>query len=495
MSHILSKSSFVTGLQCSKKLYFQKRRRDLIPEMSMSQELIFNQGTQVGVLAHQRFPGGKDATPNPYYDFDAAISKTKQWMEEGVAVIYEATFRYDEILVMVDVLVRDGDAWKAFEVKSSTEVKEVNINDAAIQYYVLHHAGVSLNDISIVHINNKYVYNGMLDVNEFFKAVSVLDVVVEKQHSIPALVAEFKGVLNEAAPPEIEIGKHCDTPYSCEFKHHCWAHLPEYSIFDISNLSAKKKWELFEQGVRHLDEIPSDYELGNHQWMQVNSALNNTKVIKREKIAEFTEGLNYPLYFLDFETFMTAVPQFEGTRPYQPLVFQYSLHVQAGPGEEVLHKEYLADPKAKFLEDLVQVLISDCGSEGDIVVYNQSFEKGKIAALAKLFPAHAEALNKINERIVDLMLPFQQRWYYTPEMRGSYSIKYVLPALVNSANYDALAIKEGGTASALFSQMMLGLFNGDEKTVREDLLAYCKLDTYAMVLLLQKLRELAERVE
>jgi hypothetical protein len=265
--------------------------------------------------------------------------------------------------------------------------------------------------------------------------------------------------------------------------------VPEYSVFNINRLRSNKKWELYEMGATDFEDIPDEYDLGANQWMQVHTELNGEEIIDKQAIAEFLGKLNYPLYFLDFETFATSVPLMNGTRPYQQLVFQYSLHIQYEANGDLIHKEFLADPKSpSFLEDLTRQMSQDCGTQGDIIVYNQGFESGKIRDLINMFPAYEVPLNGMLNRIVDLMVPFQKRWYYTPAMRGSYSIKYVLPALVPELSYSDLDIQEGGTASAVFSQMMLGLFKGDEQATRNQLLEYCKLDTLAMERVLEQLR-------
>jgi len=486
--HLLSKSSFLSGLQCQKRLYLQKYRRDLLPEISTAQQFIFSQGTQVGELAQQLFPGGKDATPESYFDFGPSVAQTKRWIEEGVEVIYEAAFQFDQVLAAVDVLVKDEVGWKAYEVKSSTQVKGVNLDDAAIQYYAITQSGIALKDISIVHINNQYIKRGEIDINELFHIESVLEDVLERQAWIPQKIVDLKAVIQNRTEPQVSIGPHCNDPYECDLKGYCWSHVPEYSVFNINNLRSDNKWELYEQGIMGLDEIPDEYPLGEKQRMQMESEKSGEVIIQKEEIEDFFNQLNYPLYFLDFETFSTAVPIMDGTKPYQQIVFQYSLHIQKEPGGELIHKEYLADASNNnFLPHLIQQMIQDCGTSGDIVVYNQGFESGKIRDLIEMYPAFQQDLNGMLSRIVDLMIPFQKRWYYTPEMKGSYSIKYILPALVPELSYKDLEVQEGGTASSLFSMMVAGLFEGDLEKTRQDLLEYCKLDTLAMVRILEKL--------
>jgi len=488
--YILSKSTFLKGLQCEKALYLYKHHYNLKDKISASQQAIFNQGNIVGDLAQDLFKGGVDASPSSYFKMQESVYKTKDFIEAGETIIYEATFQYNEVLAALDILVKDEDGWKAYEVKSSTGVSETNIRDAAIQYYTIKNSGIDLKDISIVHINNQYVKERNLDIEQLFSIESVHNQVLELLPSISNKVNRLKGVIRSSESPNKDIGTHCSVPYDCDFKGTCWKHIPDYSIFNISRLNQNKKFNLYRQGILTLDQIDiKTTKLNSNQLLQVKSEVEKTTYINHEKIKIFTDELNYPLYFLDFETMTSAVPIYDNSRPYQQLVFQYSLHIQNKSGETE-HCEYLAepnpnrDPRAQFVTQLIE----DCGNEGDILVYNIGFERGKLKDLIDLYPEYSIEINAIISRLKDLMLPFQKKWYYTPEMRGSYSIKQVLPALVPSLSYDNLDIKDGGSASTIFMQMVNGTFEGDYKKTKANLLAYCKLDTWAMVEILSKLK-------
>jgi hypothetical protein len=239
-----------------------------------------------------------------------------------------------------------------------------------------------------------------------------------------------------------------------------------------------------------LDQIDlSEASLNPNQVLQVQSEINGKRHINLDEIRNFTSGLNYPLYFLDFETIGPAVPKYEGSRPYQQLVFQYSLHIQETSSSEIIHREYLADPTEDPRIGFIEQLIEDCGASGDVLVYNIGFERGKLNDLREVFPQYSSELKEIVNRLKDLMIPFQQKWYYTPEMKGSYSIKLVLPALVPELSYNDLEIKEGGTASNIFLSMVNGTFEGDAEETRGQLLEYCEMDTFAMVKILDTLRQ------
>lgn len=487
---VLSKSTFLKGLQCEKQLYLYKHFYNLKDPVSASTKAIFNQGTQIGLLAQQLFPDGADASPESYFNMQESVIKTRQFIVAGETVIYEATFQYNSVIAALDILVKDEEGWKGYEVKSSTSVKEVNIEDAGIQLYTIVNSGIDLVDLSIIHINKQYERSGPLDIDQLLTTVSVFEDAKNKLNGIPMQVERLKGVIELEATPNIDIGTQCTDPYDCDFIGHCWKHIPEYSVFDIARLNKKKKFEIYYSGIIELDQVDlNTINLNEKQRQQVLAAQNSTTIIDYEKLSNFLNSLKYPLYFLDFETINPAVPIYNQTRPYQQLVFQYSLHIQPKHGK-LNHQEFLAeansnlDPRIEF----VQQLISDCGDSGDIIVYNIGFERSQLQKLIPVFPQYEQQIENIINRLVDLMEPFQKKWYYTPEMQGSYSIKKVLPALAPELTYDELEINNGDQASALFYQMLTGNFEGDKDVVLKALKNYCALDTFAMVKILEKLR-------
>lgn len=486
-THNLSKSSFIRGLQCHKSLYLKKHHPELEDEISESQQAVFDKGTNVGILAQKLFPGGTDLGIYIPDNFSEVFKKTERLILEKFPIIYEAGFQYDNLLCLIDILTKENGKWHAYEVKGSTSVKEIYLWDTAFQYHVITSSGIELEDISVVFLNNQYVRNGELDLQELFIIESVKDRILPLLPKVKEYIKQMKGMLAHEAIPPINIGHYCNKPYQCSFTGHCWKDIPEYSIFDISRLTKEKKFELYEKGIVKVSDVPDDFPLSHNQQLQVFAEKSGESTINKDEIRAFVGKLHYPLYFLDFETFQPAIPMFDQSRSYQQIVFQYSLHILDKPDGKLIHKEFLAEAKDDPRIPLIEQLIEDIGTAGDIVVYNKSFETPRLNEIGSDFPEYESQINEINKRIVDLMLPFSQKHYYTPAMKGSYSIKKVLPALVPKFSYTDLNINEGGAASIAFENLYSETDKNKINITKKDLLAYCKLDTQAMVEILKVL--------
>lgn len=491
--HTLSKSTFIKGCQCKKALYLNKHHRDLKDPITPMQEAVFSRGTNVGELATELFPGGKDATPPTLYDFQQSVVTTWEFINSGESVIYEACFQFDEVLAALDILIKKDGKWHAYEVKSSTKVSDTYLLDASLQYHVITSSGLPLESISIVHLNNKYERIGELNIKELFKVVDITNEVLKLQKVVQGKIPELKQVLKLSTAPDIKIGKHCSTPYNCDFTGHCWQHLPaERSVFSLSNARGKD-WELYEQGIYSLNDVPADYPLNEKHRMQINGYQRDEKHIDHKAVDHFLNEVSYPLYYFDFETIQPAVPLWDHSVPYQQLAFQYSLHYQSEKGAPLDHMEYLAetngsDPRIALMEQLIK----ETERPGDIWVYNIGFERRVLKEMGRQLPQYNDQALVIAERLKDLMIPFQKRMYYTPDMDGRYSIKNVLPALIPELSYSDLDIQDGGSASRIFEDMVNGTFEGDVVGTRKQLLEYCKMDTFAMVKLLEKLEQTIE---
>ncbi|UCH46178.1 MAG: DUF2779 domain-containing protein [Nitrospiraceae bacterium] len=483
----LSKSQFMRGLQCRKSLWLYKYNPELGTPPDAMQQAIFDMGTEVGLYARQLFPGGT-AIEFEGSTFAEKVRKTQELVQGGEHTIYEATIAHDDIIVMVDILHKGPKGWELYEVKSSSRLKDEHANDVSIQYYVLKGSGLTVSKAALVHMNNEYVRHGDIAIADLFAVEELTDEVQEREAFIGKELLTIRSML-QGPCPDIDIGAHCTSPYDCDFIDHCWKHIPENSVFDLRGKGIDK-FEYYTRDIIRFQDLHLD-TLNLKQRMQVEAELNDTETIDQKGIADFLDTLHYPQYFLDFETFMPAIPRFEGTRPYQNIPFQYSLHVLDHDGADLKHHEFLAeagtDPRERIARDL-SALIPDTAC---VITYNSSFEKGRIKELAEQFPRYAERLMQIHDSIVDLMVPFRQRLYYTREMKGSYSIKYVLPALVPDMSHQGLVISGGGDAMNVYSTLHLIEDVNEVGRIRQDLLSYCRMDTLGMVRILDKLREVS----
>ncbi len=490
----LSKSLYIRGLQCEKSLWLKKKKPEVLQAPDDGAQAVFDTGTSVGELACELFSCGERIEYTG--DFNAQIAKTKELIECGIKVIYEATFCFDGILVMVDILCIGKDGLIINEVKSSTSVKEVYIDDASIQYYVISSLGYKVSAVNIIHIDNSYVRGEKLELDKFFHAEDVTEQVKQKQADIPQILNKFDEILSKDVEPDIDIGPQCSDPYNCDAWEYCWRKqrgIPEYSIFDISRLRSDKKFELYKSGVVKFEDIKELDKFNTSQQIQIRSELSKEQIIDKEAIKEFLDTLSYPLYHLDFETFQQAVPEFIGLSPYEQIPFQFSIHKDDGKGN-LEHFEFLAEVGADPRYELALNLIKFIPQDACVLAYNMSFEKRVIRRLAEIYPQISNELMAIHDNIKDLMVPFASKSYYHPKMQGSYSIKYVLPALVpefESAYKDLNLIHHGGEAMQAYEAM--AYMPADEREAyKKALLAYCKLDTLAMVKVLEKLREVVK---
>ncbi|MEO8232784.1 MAG: DUF2779 domain-containing protein [Ignavibacteriota bacterium] len=489
-SHLLSKSSFIRGVQCEKQLYLYKYHYNEMDQLSDMQKAIFKRGTDVGKLAQLLFPNGIDASPKSQFEYDKAVAVTKNLINDNQKVIYEASFNFSDVLSVADIVVNEKSGLKVFEVKSSTSISETYIRDAALQYWVITNCGYKIKDFSITYINNQYIRKGAIELDKFFFTESVLKNILPLQKWIEENIKRFKTVLSKRIIPKIDIGEHCYDPYICGFFEYCRKHIPENSVFYLSGVHLTKKYDLYRSGIIKLEDIPDDAGLSKNAKLQVDIYKSQKDLIDKKAIKDFVSDLNYPMYYMDFESFQSAVPMFDNSKPYQQIPFQYSLHYKKNKKSKVEHFEFLADtgndPRIKFIENLLR----DTKGEGDILAYNKSFEILRLKEIADAFPKYKKEIEERISRIKDLMLPFQKKYYYTHKMQGSYSIKYVLPALISELSYNDLEINEGGLASTAYESLYYETDLMKIAETRNNLLQYCKMDTYAMVKILEKLESI-----
>lgn len=486
VSGSLSKSLFIKGHQCLKALWLQKYRPELKDEADETLQALFRSGHEVGALAQRLIPGGVEV---PYEGLTHAeqLAMTRKLLDTGSETIYEATFQHDGIFVKVDILHRGLAGWELLEVKQSTKIEDHHYYDAALQLYVLAGAGLDVSKVAIVHIDNSYVRQGELEVQKLFKVADITANVQEMQSNIASEIADMRAMLGEEMPA-IDIGPHCGDPYPCDFHSHCWQHIPEDSVFDLKERGADK-FALYAKGVIRQADIPLDI-LNNKQRQQVESTLKQCDSLQKSDVRAFLDSLWYPLCFLDFETIFPAIPLYDGLRPYQQMPFQYSLHIQAGPGKELEHHEFLAQPGIDPRAELTERLQGQIPEGACLIAWNQKFEKGILRGLAEHFPDKMERIARLLESFRDPMSLFQSRSVYLWQQKGSYSIKAVLPHLVPELSYDGLDVADGGMAMGAYRAMAAVGDPQELARIRQALLEYCGLDTLAMVRIVEKLREM-----
>jgi len=486
----ISKSQYLRGLQCPKALWLYRHRPDLAPEIPVSKQQIFDQGHEVGILAQQYFPGGVEVTDN-YYEIDKAISSTEKHIRNGAGIIYEATAcSPDGAYSRIDILKKADslNQWDLIEVKQSTGVKDYHLDDMALQRYAFENAGYTVRNSYLMHINNSYVRFGSLNLQELFAMEDCTMFVSYKMADIHARLDTLLAIINSDKEPSIEIGDHCKKPFKCDYRYYCrqYYNIPEYSVYNI--FSGKKLRQLLDQGIKEISEVPEDFSFTDRQAIDVNAYKNQKIRVDKNAIREFLNLLIYPLCYLDYETISTPVPLFENSSPYQKIPFQFSLHIQETPGGEARHIEFLhtelSDPRPHF----VQKLTSSLTGKGSVVVFNKSFEIKINNDLGYTFPQFADALENINERMVDLLEPFRSRNLYHPAMLGSASLKSVLPAFVHELNYNDLEISDGEIASIMYMHCLKNLVPEEQKRqIYKNLRDYCRLDTLAEIKLVDVL--------
>lgn len=485
---LLSKSKYLNGLQCPRLLWISVNDKTRLPEIEEAQQKLFDEGHIVGEYAKKLFPNGINI---PDEDFLKNLKETKGLLDKKKP-LFEPAFLIDRLYSRADILEPTKEGWNIIEVKSSTEVKDVNISDVAFQKYVYEKAGLKINKCYLMHINNQYVRQGEINPEELFTKEDISINVAEEIRKVPDRIKWMLNVI-DGKEPDQKIGKHCSDPYECAMKSDCWSFLPkENSVFDLYR-GGQKSWDLFEQNILAIKDIPANFKLGDKQKIQLECEKTNKPHIEIENIKEFLDKLEYPLYFLDFETYSTAIPLYDGLKPYQQIPFQFSVHKIDKKGKKT-HFSFISagkkDPRKKFITAINRKL----GKKGSIIVYNQAFEKGRLNELGNLFPLERQAVDKLIDRMVDLLVPFRNFHYYNRKQEGSASIKYVLPALAD-LSYKGMEIANGAQASIRYAYITHGDIKGNKakkdeiNQVREDLKKYCALDTEAMVVVLKKLRE------
>lgn len=489
---LLSKSDFLKYRACPSYFWLWKYKPELIPDESSEEvrENKFEQGNQVEAIARQLFPSGKLVDS---YNVTAKAN-TERLVADGADVLFQATVITDDgLLAMADVLQKDGDGWVLYEVKSSGSVKkDLHIPDMAFQKTAFEKAGYNIKETRIIHLNKEFVRSGdVIDPNTYFTTEvvdeAVTKILPEVQDQITLALDRMRDETEPTACPcrLLSRGKHC--PAFNRFN----PDVPSYSVYNISRMQGKKLAELVDDEIFKTTDIPDDFPLTANQTVQVKVDKSGQTLIDKDKIHRELADLEYPLYFIDYESVNPAIPLIDGTHPHQQVVFQYSLHILDTPDAELRHTEHLCrEASTESLRALVAQMREDIGDTGSIIVWNKSFECTRNKELGQLFPELEAFFAGVNDRIYDLMDIFSKNYYVDPRFKGSNSIKDVLPVLAPHLSYKELAIGKGDLASVRWYEIVTSEDTSGAEQVFNDLLVYCKLDTLAMVEIFSVLKKM-----
>jgi hypothetical protein len=475
----LSKTRILAGLHCEKRLYFMLN----CPELAkIKKSPLAESGIAVGRQARKEFSGG--VLVNRFQEDSNPFSETDTYLnDENITAIFEAGFRYQDTEVFVDILQRDGSMWNLIEVKSSSSVKDEYIDDVTVQYTVLLNAGITINNIELMYLNKNFIYQGNENYDGLFIREDMSERVIHHTRFISDEIERLKQDMTKGEPVRHVDGR-CKNPYNCEFKSYCEKQDGEYPVSWLPNAAVAIR-KLHENGIYDIRDIPVNM-LTSETHLKVRKVTIDGHAELESNAADILSKLDYPRYYLDFETINFAVPIWQGSKPSQQHPFQWSCHIQK-KDDATKHKDFLdvsgKDPRRKFAESL----IAACGTAGPVIVYNQSFEKGIIKSLAGTYEDLNDQLLAINARVFDL-LPVMKKYYYHPDMKGSWSIKNVLTCLVPELRYSDLGdVQDGLMAQSAYLKIIEGKLSTKERdSLYADMLDYCKLDTYAMLAVIDK---------
>lgn len=495
----LSKSAYVQVWSCPKSAWIGKYHPEAVPRDANLQARL-RTGVEVGGLARGLFGPYADVTArreDGSPDLPRMLENTCAEMARGTPVICEASFSFGGLYCAVDLLKKEGDGWAVYEVKSSTDgLKDQYIADVSYQKYVLERCGVRVAGVYLVSVDPTYVLGPEgLDIHGFFRITDLWEQACrEQENTVPSVLREAERVLRCPEEPAVELGENCR---DCELFPFCGRALPSPSVFDLYRLQKKKMIEYYRQGLVSFADLDRAGVIRNAtQKRQIDFALNDRGVYAdKAAIREFLAGLSYPLYFLDFETMQPAIPFCVGAHPYAQIPFQYSLHFMERAGGGLKHSEFLAESGTDPRRDIAEALCRDIPAGACVTAFNKVFECTRLKELAAAFPDLADHLLAIEGNITDLLTPFQKGWYYRREIGGSFSIKSVLPAICPNdpeLDYHELeGVHNGSEAMSLFPEIQFMPPEEREKA-RQNLLAYCRLDTLAMIKVWEELKKAAE---
>ncbi len=422
--HILSKSTYIKGLQCPKALYMTKKHPYLRDKLSIEQRAKFQRGTDVGILAHEYFPGGIDMTPNSPTQFPRRVQETMANLSNPeVKVMYEAVFQYNDTLIMLDMLVRDGDRWLAVEVKSSMRLSDTYYNDAALQYYVLHGCQVPLSDFCLMYLNGDYVKNGPIDVKQLFKMESVMDYVKEREAFVAQNVERMKSVVAQEHAPILNIGTQCHNPYTCDFLDHCWKLIPKNSFLFTNAIDDDELFRLYFNGTNSNEKLLAQIDPNSLEAHQIEALESNSYYIDYKTLFSLSpQPKPKSVAFLNLLLNRPAVPEMDGTKPYEEMILAFALNGEYEPDGVTLWDCF--DDHCRWRE-AIELLIEKLSQYELIVCFTPQ-------NLTTTLLRHEIIQNReIGHKIFNLFDVLQQANFYHPKTKSGFTLQHVVEALSN----------------------------------------------------------------